>query len=134
MHLALGFNPSHLEIVAPVIEGSVRARMDRRGDTDGDQVLAINIHGDAAFAGQGVVMEPFQMSQTRGFYTGGTVHIIINHQIGYTSSRREDARSTRYCTEIAKMVQAPIFHVNGDDPEAVVFVSQLAADYRIEFK
>ena len=134
MHLALGFNPSHLEIVAPVIEGSVRARMDRRGDTDGDQVLAINIHGDAAFAGQGVVMETFQMSQTRGFYTGGTVHIIINNQIGYTISRREDARSTRYCTEIAKMVQAPIFHVNGDDPEAVVFVSQLAADYRMEFK
>lgn len=134
MHLALGFNPSHLEIVAPVIEGSVRARMDRRGDSAGDQVLAINIHGDAAFAGQGVVMETFQMSQTRGFYTGGTVHIIINNQIGYTISRREDARSTRYCTEIAKMVQAPIFHVNGDDPEAVVFVSQLAVDYRMEFK
>ncbi|MFT4712711.1 MAG: 2-oxoglutarate dehydrogenase E1 component [Candidatus Azotimanducaceae bacterium] len=134
MHLALGFNPSHLEIVAPVIEGSVRARMDRRGDTAGDQVLAINVHGDAAFAGQGVVMETFQMSQTRGFYTGGTVHIIINNQIGYTISRQEDARSTRYCTEIAKMVQAPIFHVNGDDPEAVVFVSQLATDYRMEFK
>ena len=134
MHLALGFNPSHLEIAAPVIEGSVRARQDRRKDDVGDKVLAINIHGDAAFAGQGVVMETFQMSQTRGFYTGGTIHVIINNQIGYTISRREDARSTRYCTEIAKMVQAPIFHVNGDDPEAVLFVSQLAVDYRMEFK
>lgn len=134
MHLALGFNPSHLEIAAPVIVGSVRARQDRRRDQVGDKVLAINIHGDAAFAGQGVVMETFQMSQTRGFYTGGTIHVIINNQIGYTISRREDARSTRYCTEIAKMVQAPIFHVNGDDPEAVLFVSQLAVDYRMEFK
>jgi 2-oxoglutarate dehydrogenase E1 component len=134
MHLALGFNPSHLEIAAPVIEGSVRARQDRRQDAVGDKVLAVNIHGDAAFAGQGVVMETFQMSQTRGFYTGGTIHVIINNQIGYTISRREDARSTRYCTEIAKMVQAPIFHVNGDDPEAVLFVSQLAVDYRMEFK
>ena len=134
MHLALGFNPSHLEIVAPVIEGSVRARQDRRGDKTGDKVMAINVHGDAAFAGQGVVMETFQMSQTRGYYTGGTIHVIINNQIGYTISKREDARSTRYCTEIAKMVQAPIFHVNGDDPEAVIFVSQLAVDYRMEFK
>ena len=134
MHLALGFNPSHLEIGAPVIEGSVRARQDRRHDKTGDKVLAINVHGDAAFAGQGVVMETFQMSQTRGFYTGGTIHVIINNQIGYTISKREDARSTHYCTEIAKMVQAPIFHVNGDDPEAVLFVSQLAVDYRMEFK
>ncbi len=134
MHLALGFNPSHLEIAAPVIVGSVRARMDRRDDEAGDKVLAINIHGDAAFAGQGVVMETFQMSQTRGFYTGGTIHVVINNQIGYTISDREDARSTHYCTEVAKMVQAPVFHVNGDDPEAVVFVSQLALDYRQEFK
>tara|TARA_B110000238_G_scaffold176649_2_gene197913 strand:- start:488 stop:3334 length:2847 start_codon:yes stop_codon:yes gene_type:complete len=134
MHLALGFNPSHLEISAPVIVGSVRARMDRRQDTQGDKVLAINVHGDAAFAGQGVVMETFQMSQTRGFYTGGTVHIVINNQIGYTMSDPADARSTHYCTEVAKMVQAPVFHVNGDDPEAVVFVSQLALDYRMEFK
>ncbi|MEX0941315.1 MAG: 2-oxoglutarate dehydrogenase E1 component [Pseudomonadales bacterium] len=134
MHLALGFNPSHLEIGAPVIVGSVRARQDRRGDNEGKQVLAINIHGDAAFAGQGVVMETFQMSQTRGFYTGGTIHVIINNQIGYTISNPADARSTRYCTEIAKMVQAPIFHVNGDDPEAVLFVSQLALDYRMEFR
>ncbi|HCC46187.1 MAG TPA: 2-oxoglutarate dehydrogenase E1 component, partial [Gammaproteobacteria bacterium] len=120
MHLALGFNPSHLEIAAPVIVGSVRARMDRRGDEKGDKVLAINVHGDAAFAGQGVVMETFQASQTRGFYTGGTVHIVINNQIGYTVSNPVDARSTHYCTEVAKMVQAPVFHVNGDDPEAVV--------------
>ncbi len=134
MHLALGFNPSHLEIAAPVIEGSVRARMDRRRDATGDKVLAINVHGDAAFAGQGVVMETFQMSQTRGFYTGGTVHVVINNQIGYTISEQADARSTHYCTEVAKMVQAPIFHVNGDDPEAVVFASQIALDYRMEFK
>ena len=134
MHLALGFNPSHLEIVAPVIEGSVRARQDRRDDKTGAKVLAINIHGDAAFAGQGVVMETLQMSQTRGYHTGGTVHLIINNQIGYTVSKQEDARSTRYCTEIAKMVQVPVFHVNGDDPEAVIFVSQIALDYRMEFK
>ncbi len=134
MHLALGFNPSHLEIAAPVIAGSVRARMDRREDALGDKVLAINVHGDAAFAGQGVVMETFQMSQTRGFYTGGTIHVIINNQIGYTISEPSDARSTRYCTEVAKMVQAPIFHVNGDDPVAVLFVSQLALDYRMTFK
>ncbi|MBQ74539.1 MAG: 2-oxoglutarate dehydrogenase E1 component [Gammaproteobacteria bacterium] len=134
MHLALGFNPSHLEIGAPVIVGSVRARMDRREDAAGDEVLAINVHGDAAFAGQGVVMETFQMSQTRGFYAGGTIHVIINNQIGYTVSEPKDARSTHYCTEIAKMVQAPVFHVNGDDPEAVVFVSQMALDYRMEFK
>ena len=134
MHLALGFNPSHLEIAAPVIEGSVRARMDRRGDVAGDQVLAINVHGDAAFAGQGVVMETFQMSQTRGFYTGGTIHIIINNQIGYTTSKQVDARSTHYCTEVAKMIQAPIFHVNADEPESVLFVSQLALDYRMKFR
>jgi len=134
MHLALGFNPSHLEIAAPVIVGSVRARMDRRRDDTGNKVLAINVHGDAAFAGQGVVMETFQASQTRGFFTGGTVHVVINNQIGYTVSDPADARSTRYCTEVAKMVQAPVFHVNGDDPEAVVFVSQLAMDYRMEFK
>jgi 2-oxoglutarate dehydrogenase E1 component len=134
MHLALGFNPSHLEIAAPVVVGSVRARMDRRNDATGDKVMAINIHGDAAFAGQGVVMETFQASQTRGYYTGGTVHVVINNQIGYTVSDQEDARSAHYCTEVAKMVQAPIFHVNGDDPEAVVFVSQLAIDYRMEFK
>ncbi|MGI9321947.1 MAG: thiamine pyrophosphate-dependent enzyme, partial [Pseudomonadales bacterium] len=134
MHLALGSNPSHLEIVAPVVAGSVRARMDRRQDAKGDQVLAVSVHGDAAFAGQGVVMETFQMSQTRGFYTGGTIHLVINNQIGYTVSEQADARSTHYCTEVAKLVQAPIFHVNGDDPDALVFAAQLALDYRMEFK
>ena len=134
MHLALGFNPSHLEISAPVIVGSVRARMDRRKDPRGDKVLAIYVHGDAALSGQGVVMETFQMSQTRGFFSGGTIHIVINNQIGYTTTEQVDARSTHYCTEVAKMVQAPIFHVNGDDPEAVLFVSQMALDYRMEFK
>jgi 2-oxoglutarate dehydrogenase E1 component len=133
LHLALGFNPSHLEISAPVIEGSTRARQDRRGDTEGTQVVPIIIHGDAAFAGQGVVMETFQMSQTRGYKTGGTVHLVLNNQVGFTISRREDARSTEYCTDIAKMVQAPIFHVNGDDPDAVMFTTLLAMDYRYQF-
>lgn len=134
MHLALAFNPSHLEIVGPVVEGSVRARQDRRFDFDRDQVIPVVVHGDAAFAGQGVVMETFQMSQTRAYGTGGTVHIVINNQVGFTTNLREDVRSTEYCTDIAKMVQAPIFHVNGDDPEAVLFVTQMALDYRQEFK
>jgi 2-oxoglutarate dehydrogenase E1 component len=133
-HLALAFNPSHLEIVSPVVEGSVRARQDRRLDSLGNTVLPIVVHGDAAFAGQGVVMETFQMSQTRGYRTGGTIHLVLNNQIGFTTSRRSDARSTEYCTDVAKMVQAPILHVNADDPEAVLFVTQLAVDYRNEFK
>jgi 2-oxoglutarate dehydrogenase E1 component len=134
VHLALAFNPSHLEIVSPVVEGSVRARQDRRGDTSGEMVVPVAIHGDSAFAGQGVVMETFQMSQTRGYKTGGTIHIVVNNQVGFTTNKREDVRSTEYATDVAKMVQAPILHVNGDDPEAVMFVTQLAVDYRNEFK
>jgi 2-oxoglutarate dehydrogenase E1 component len=133
-HLALAFNPSHLEIVSPVAQGSARSRQDRRHDRHGDKVLPITIHGDAAFAGQGVVMETFSMSQSRGYSTKGTVHIVVNNQIGFTTSNLQDARSTNYCTDVAKMVSAPIFHVNGDDPEAVIFVSEIAADYRMKFK
>ena len=134
VHLALAFNPSHLEIVAPVVEGSVRARQWRRGDAEGVEVIPVQIHGDAAFSGQGVVMETLQMSQSRGYSTKGTVHIIVNNQIGFTTSNQQDARSTNYCTDVAKMVDAPIFHVNGDDPEAVIMVTRLAIDYRMAFR
>ncbi len=133
VHVALAFNPSHLEVVNPVVEGSVRSRQLRRNDDEGDKVIPILIHGDAAFAGQGVVMETLQLSQARGFYTGGTVHIIINNQVGFTISNPQDARSTLYCSDVAKIIEAPIFHVNGDDPEAVLFVTRLALDYRMKF-
>jgi 2-oxoglutarate dehydrogenase E1 component len=133
VHLSLAFNPSHLEIVNPVVEGSVKARMDRRGDAKGLQVLPIIVHGDAAFAGQGVVMETLALAQTRGYYTGGTVHVVINNQIGFTTSDPRDTRSTLYCTDVVKMIEAPVLHVNGDDPEAVVLCTQLALDYRQQF-
>jgi len=130
VHIALAFNPSHLEIVDPVVEGSVRARQQRRHDDERNQVIPILVHGDAAFSGQGVVTETFQMSQTNGFRTGGTLHIVVNNQIGFTTSRPADARSTPYCSDVAKMIEAPIFHVNADDPEAVIFVTRLALEYR----
>ena len=134
MHLALAFNPSHLEIVDPVVEGSVRARQQRFPDRTTSDVLPVLIHGDSAFAGQGVVMETFNMCQTRGYKTGGTIHIIVNNQIGFTTSNPRDMRSSLYCTEVARMVQAPIFHVNGDDPEACVFIAEIAVKYRETFK
>ncbi len=134
VHLSLAFNPSHLEIVNPVVEGSVRARMDRRADPTGRQVLPVLVHGDAAFAGQGVNQETLALAQTRGYSTAGTVHLIINNQIGFTTSDPRDYRSTLYCTDIVKGVEAPVMHVNGDDPEAVVMAMQWALEYRMEFR
>ena len=137
VHLSLAYNPSHLEIVSPVLIGSTRARQARRttdySNFSTNDVLPIVVHGDAAFAGQGVNQETFQMSQTRAYKVGGTIHIVINNQVGFTTSRPEDARSTEYCTDVAKMVHAPVLHINGDDPEAVVFASQVCVDYRREF-
>ena len=134
VEVRLAANPSHLEIVDPVVEGKVRARQRIRGDSEERRkVLALLIHGDAALAGQGVVAEPLNFSQLPGYRTGGTVHFVINNQIGFTTDPR-DARSTRYCTDVAKMIEAPIFHVNGDDPEAVCMVSQLALDFRVRWK
>src|SRR5450631_2066840 len=133
VHVALAFNPSHLEVVNAVVEGSVRARQERRSDAKGDKVLPVQIHGDAAFAGQGVIMETLQLSQARCFYTGGSVHVIVNNQVGFTTSDPHDARSTLYCSDVAKMVEAPILHVNADDPEAVCFVTRLALEYRMKF-
>ncbi|MEY4469795.1 MAG: 2-oxoglutarate dehydrogenase component [Pseudomonadota bacterium] len=134
VHLSLAFNPSHLEIVNPVVEGSVRARMDRRHDPLGKQVLPVLVHGDSAFGGQGVNQETLALAQTRGYTTGGTVHIIINNQIGFTTSDPRDMRSSVFCTDIVKMVEAPVLHVNGDDPEAVVLAAQLALEYRMTFR
>jgi 2-oxoglutarate dehydrogenase E1 component len=134
MHLSLAFNPSHLEIVNPVVEGSVRARQHRRRDREGKQVLPVLIHGDAAFAGQGVIMETLNLSQTRGYRTGGTVHIIVNNQIGFTTSDVRDTRSTLYCTDVVKMVESPVFHVNGDDPEAVLLATEIALEFRMQFQ
>ena len=139
LHLVLAFNPSHLEIANPVVEGSVKARQTRRHDDVGQKIVPILIHGDAAFAGQGVVMETMQLSHSKGYSTGGTLHIIINNQIGFTTPNPievepgHDSRTSRYCTDLAKMVEAPVFHVNGDDPDAVVFVTRLAMDFRNAF-
>ncbi len=133
VHLSLAFNPSHLEIVNPVVEGSCRARQERRGDKNGHQVLPVQVHGDAAFAGQGVVMETLNLAQTRGYGTGGTLHIVINNQIGFTTSDPRDSRSTLYCSDVVKMIEAPVLHVNGDDPDAVVFATELALDFRKAF-
>ena len=134
VHLALAFNPSHLEIVGPVVEGAVRARQELKQDTTGEQVIPVIIHGDAAVAGQGVVMETLNMSNIRAFSTHGTIRVVINNQIGFTTSVAKDSRSTMYCTDIAKMVNAPVFHVNADDPEAVVFVTKRALEFRNKFK
>ena len=134
VHLSLAFNPSHLEIVDPVVEGSVRARQERRGDAGGAKVLAIQVHGDAAFSGQGVVMETLALAQTRGYGTGGTLHIIINNQIGFTTSDPRDTRSSLYSSDVVKMIEAPVLHVNGDDPEAVVLATRIALDFRTQFK
>jgi 2-oxoglutarate dehydrogenase E1 component len=134
IRVALAFNPSHLEIVNPVVEGWVRAQQQRRGDRDGSQVMPILIHGDAALAGQGVVMETLNMAATRGFKTGGTIHIVINNQIGFTTSDPRDSRSSLYCTDVMKMVEAPVLHVNGDDPEAVIRAARIAIEYRMFWK
>ncbi len=134
VHLTLAFNPSHLEIVAPVAIGSVRARQTRLNDTAHEKVLAVTVHGDSAVAGQGIVQETLNMSNARGYTVGGTIRIVINNQIGFTTSNPNDTRSTEYCTDIAKMIQAPIIHVNGDDPEAVVFAARMAVEYRNLFK
>ncbi len=133
LHLTLAFNPSHLEIVNPVVEGSVYSRQRRRASKTGDQVLAVLLHGDAAVAGQGVNQETLNFSNTRGYGTGGTFHIVVNNQIGFTTSDPRDYRSSLYCTDIFKMIEAPIFHVNGDDPEAVALVTQLAMEFRQTF-
>ncbi|MGF1469496.1 MAG: 2-oxoglutarate dehydrogenase E1 component [Sandaracinaceae bacterium] len=132
VHLTLSFNPSHLEFVNPVVEGRVRAKQDRYGDTERIRVLPLLIHGDAAFIAQGVVAETLNLSLLRGYHTGGTIHVVINNQIGFTTSS-SDARSTRYCTDITRMLRCPVFHVNGEDPEAVAHVAQLAAEYRQRF-
>lgn len=134
VHLSLAFNPSHLEIVSPVVQGSVRARQKRIGDLEQTQVLPVTVHGDSAVIGQGVVQETLNMSSARGYTVGGTIRVVINNQIGFTTSNTKDTRSTEYCTDIAKMIEAPVIHVNGDDPEAVVYAARMAVEFRTLFK
>jgi 2-oxoglutarate dehydrogenase E1 component len=131
--VSLSPNPSHLEAVDPVVEGIVRAKQARMGDTDRNKVLPVLVHGDSAFAGQGVVAETLNLSQLKGYWTGGTVHLIINNQLGFTTTP-EESRSSTYCTDVARTVQAPIFHVNGDDPDACARAMQIALDFRQQFK
>ncbi|MEX3859529.1 2-oxoglutarate dehydrogenase E1 component [Paraburkholderia sp. BR10923] len=134
VEVTLAFNPSHLEIVDPVVQGMARAKAELAGSADGDDVLPVEIHGDAAMSGQGVVMETLSLSYTRGHGTGGTVHVVVNNQIGFTTSDPRDTRSSFYTTDVAKMIEAPILHVNGDDPEAVAMAVRMALDYRTTFK
>jgi len=133
VHQSLAFNPSHLEVISGVVMGSVRARLERHKDYKGKEALAILVHGDAAISGQGIVMETFNMSNTPAYGIGGSIHIVVNNQVGFTTSNPHDARSSVYCTDIAKMISAPVFHVNANDPEAVVFLAELATDYRNTF-
>src|SRR6185312_11860407 len=133
VHLSLTANPSHLEAVNPVVLGKVRAKQRQRGDTARDAVVGLLMHGDAAFAGQGLVAESLDLSQLKGYRTGGTIHVVVNNQIGFTTSPSY-ARSSPYPSDVGKITQAPIFHVNGDDPEAVVHVARIATEFRHRFK
>lgn len=133
VHLSMAYNPSHLEVVSPVQSGSVRARMDRRGDTVGGAVMSVTVHGDGAVIGQGIVQETLSQSGTRGYYVGGSIRIVINNQVQFTTSDPRDSRTSHFCSDIARMIDAPVLHVNGDDPEAAAFAMQLAVDYRQKF-